>query len=349
LELSQTPPEDYLRGWAKVSVMLFAFLNLAALLKTNRRRILFYLLGVTCAPLLSLALYGALWSLHKFYIGIPISISAFLFAGCVTNKWRILPQLAPFVAGGLALILNSRSIAGMTLVAAVYCYFKTGQRSSKVGATRTLLNAAAIAVAGFCILAIYTKGAPRGWLGEEAQEKYETQAKASESGEFSLLSGRSELLFSWPKIAASPIIGYGSWAKDVPYLYQRCAELNMLVDPLMIESGLIPAHSHFFGAWLEAGILGACFWGMVAWRSIKQLTRGSFACYGRIAPAIVFMVIYFLWDILFSPFGGDRRVHNAFMLWIITYPLLIKQKVKRRSEEAETSGATLVFGTVHSY
>jgi len=82
-------------------------------------------------------------------------------------------------------------------------------------------------------------------------------------GEYGLIvGGRSEILVSAQAIMDSPILGHGSWAKNEEY----AAMLNYLRESMGYvaqgkhESGLIPTHSHIFGAWVEAGILGAVFW-----------------------------------------------------------------------------------------
>src|SRR5437660_8719552 len=101
-------------------------------------------------------------------------------------------------------------------------------------------------------------------------------------------------------IRDSPIIGHGSWAKNPKYVAALQDELHKAGyqgSTVPISPDLIPTHSHLFGAWVEAGILGAVFWfwalGLVA-SVLPRLHRLGDA---RVA-LVAFLAISFLWDVL---------------------------------------------------
>jgi O-antigen ligase len=142
-------------------------------------------------------------------------------------------------------------------------------------------------------------------LGENARQKYEQQA----GGELGLLiGGRSEILVSFRAIMDSPIIGHGSWAKDYRYVNELIYLKRVLgYSPGQSnELGLIPTHSHLFGAWVEAGILGAVFWIWV----LSLPIRGMVMIIGvkeNFTPLFVFFGFLLIWHVLFSPFGAELR------------------------------------------
>ena len=109
-------------------------------------------------------------------------------------------------------------------------------------------------------------------------------------------------------------------------------ELNIRPPYDPNNEGLIPTHSHFTGAWLEAGLLGLIFWLVVAWRAGGLLLRGT-DVYGAAGPVVAFLAILFLWDLLFSPFGGERRLQNGFLIWMVTYPLISSTGLPRAAKE----------------
>jgi len=326
-----TPPEDFLRGWARIGMMMFGFLAIGALVGTERRRILAFALGASMASLVAVLaeVPGTqqvdITSEYKFIVGGFISVSAFVLAGYGRKRFGKLVFLAPLAAGILAFAMNSRSLAGITLLAWVILWavrYSSGEVRRLKG--RTVLMSFGIVIAAFALFHVYTYMAPRGLLGDRAKQKFIEQTYLSH-GKFSLTSGRSEIYFSWPKIAESPIIGRGSWPKDMFYVINKAQELGMSPEYSAVFAtrfkGLIPSHSHFFGGWLEAGIIGALFWGGVLIGAVWVLLLDGCFYFGPLKPLLTFILVSTCWDVLFSPFGGERRLGDAFIMWIIVLTL----------------------------
>lgn len=323
----QIPLLDRLRGTARIGMIAFSFLVIGALIGGDRRRIFAFIIGAALASVVAASLqedtlerltsaYG-----YKFVVGSLISILSFVVMGYSPKRLRKLALFAPLAAGIFALTMNSRSLAGTTLLAWFVILFIHSRRGP--GSIFTLPRVASylgIILAAIAIMFAYTYLAPRGVLGDEAKAKFEKQEGSSE-GEFSVFSGRSELHFSWPKISESPIIGWGSWAKNRTYVYGKLLDLGMpqkqAAGLVARKNGLIPAHSHLFGAWLENGLLGACFWMMVLFLVARILILDGFQCFGRMRPLLIYLFVTWLWHILFSPLGGARRVETGVMLWIV--------------------------------
>ena len=169
-----------------------------------------------------------------------------------------------------------------------------------------------VAAAGITILGIYGTAASQGVLGREAQQKYLHQAGALGA----ILGGRPELLASTQAILDSPILGHGSWAKDPAYaalLVERQKALGYQVTPEYVGADLIPTHSHLFGAWVWAGVLGAAFWFAVGAVAVWLLAN-LYSARVEVAPLLVFSAMLLLWDIAFSPYGSSGRITAPYAL-----------------------------------
>ena len=119
----------------------------------------------------------------------------------------------------------------------------------------------------------------------------------------------------------SPILGHGSYAKDLKYtemLSDIQVENGIQTDLEDQEDskGMIPAHSHLMSTWVQAGILGAIFWLYILWIVLKGIIRVA-TLRPPNAPLYAWMLVGFSWDILFSPFGNTARMQEALMLVII--------------------------------
>jgi hypothetical protein len=325
--ICRTPTVDYLRGWARIGMMTSAFLVMSVLIGTNIYRMLAFILGSTYANAFSAIFIKAAYAeesdaFYKFIIGAPISFTVFALAGFASTRLKVFRVGAPFAAGIGAFLMNARSLAGITILAAAsqWIFDRPVSQIGRIG-SRGVIGSIALLVSAGAIFQFYTYAAPAGLLGEKAKARYEYQKGTALGKQFSLLDGRKELQFSLPKITQSPIIGYGSWVKDRVYVYNRMLQLG--TDPqraayvVASTRGQIPTHSHLFGAWLETGIVGALFWAGVLVRAALILFRGQLVAAGKLAPVLYLVFIGLMWDVLFSPFGGEKRIYNGFILWLL--------------------------------
>jgi hypothetical protein len=320
-----TDAQDYLRGWSKIALTGFSFLVLGALIQDRDEGILYFCLGVGLSPFFS---YGASVDMelltaaekYKYGIGSGVSIALFWLIGLRrADKYPIL-LIFPCIAGLGALFMNSRSLAGITLLSSAIPLFI--RRIDPVGSAftrRTILYSLFFTACAFGVVGLYTYAAPKGILGQRALDKYEDQS--AKTGNFSIFEGREEVYFTVPKIIESPFVGWGSWYKDYDYLITKLRERGMSEMGARITAeqrmGLIPAHSHFFGGWMEAGILGGLFWLVVFYLAIRVLFLGAFKLTSFAQFVVVYVLVTFLWDILFSPYAGERRVTTGFLLLLL--------------------------------
>ncbi|MBU4279887.1 MAG: hypothetical protein L6414_23095 [Hydrogenophaga sp.] len=308
----QTPPEDYLRGWAKVTLTGIAYLAFLGAFSRNPKFFIAFVFGFIASIVTRVIFDGSLqgWGSesYKWRYGIPLTFFVFCVASLFLLRHKAVAVGMMLFISILSLVMNYRSLAGVSLIATLLTAFSTTSSIESRSSMRILVYCLLAVIFGASILQLYIWAAPQGFLGEVARDKFAMQ---STNGTFSLLSGRAELIFSFPKIVESPIVGWGSWAKDIDFVFQRAFELELSPSQqsefLGSNDGLIPTHSHIFSGWLEAGLFGGIFWIAFAWITFRNITYSS----NSLKP--IFLVIIYLsgslilWDLFFSPYGAGRR------------------------------------------
>jgi hypothetical protein len=335
--IRHTPFEDYTRGWAKIFFTLIDFAALYLLLYGNRKRIIMYITGLAVGGIITFYLNPSAYAIDypwKFGVGISITWILILFATCFRPRRPLWCIGVVAFAAALNLYLGFRSFGGVCFMTAVYLFVQyLSEKSEAKRAKLSLRNVVFIGLvsvtAAFLLIKGYEYAAEQGMLGEEAQRKYKVQA-AGTGGV--LLGGRSEILISFRAIMDSPIIGHGSWAKDFKYA-DAWGEITRALGyetTRAKESGLIPTHSYLFGAWVEAGILGAVFWFWMLSIPIRVLTI-LYRTQELLTPLIAFIGFLLVWDILFSPYGAQARFTTTY--YIIVLMCLLSPVIRRRTRK----------------
>lgn len=329
--IRQSTFHDYSRGWALIAFTLVDFASLYLLLVGRQRRIMLYAAGLAIGGILAyffnpnIFTHGHPW---KFGYGFAVTFLLALFATYVgwRHKYRPLwPAMILMSSACLNIYMGFRSLGGVCFLASVYLlmqklYGRSFTNNIRFKKRSVLIIAFAIAFGAFGILKTYEYAAGSGFLGVKAQQLYEGQSE----GKYGLLlGGRSELLVSGRAILASPIIGYGSWAKNCYYA--------SLLTNLQLQLGyaapydnncLLPTHSFIFGAWVDAGILGAVFWIWVLTLSFRVITR-LYRTLEPMTPLIAFIVFNITWNIFFSPYGAERIFTEQFYVIVMMEALYI--------------------------
>ena len=261
---------------------LVNFAVIYTLLYGRPKRLLLYAGGVAAGTILTLIIEPDLNMLvepWKFGISLPVCLLVLIFASREKSRGYE-PVVLCVIVGAVNIAMGTRSAGAFCLIVASYLlllrfiYRKgTGVVKLRLSAIVAVIATLVLAISG--ILWTYGYLASTGKLGDEARMKYEEQS----SGKYGVLvGGRVELLGSIPAIYDSPILGHGSWARDLKYLIIERQALAMMgyknaedYSRVDAESGIIQTHSYFFGAWVSAGILGAVFWGWVFVLTAKML------------------------------------------------------------------------------
>lgn len=326
----ETPFSDYARGWSRILFLLLSFVSCYLLIGGNRARILCYAGGLVVGATIYLLLQNPLSAIGwKFGFAGPTTtllLMSFALVPVLRSPSSLVGPVIMLALGAFSAFMNYRSWGGILMISAAFLSVPAilrlfGLKPRPLTYGRMVVVGALLLGTAFGALKLYGVAAESGALGEKSREKYETQSALGDLG--ILLGGRSESLVTVQAIQDSPLIGHGSWAKDRYYaelrqlMLYRLGFVNRFIEP---ENDLIPTHSHLLGAWVEAGLGGAIFWlGMLA--MIIAALRRLYASDDPLRPYLVFVMFLFIWDILFSPFGAQRRLTNGFLMVVVIYAL----------------------------
>lgn len=318
---------DYARGWSNIGMTLINFSVLCTLLYGRRRRLVLYGWGLVVGGLLRYFISPDQFALDypwKFGLSDPLTLAVVLFASNKRSRDRW-PAVLVSIIGLINIYLGARYQGGVCLAAALYMLIALFLIEKKAGGAQftagsIFLISVALILSLVGVFWAYKYAASTGLLGEEARLKYESQS----SGQWGvLLGGRTEMLGSIPAIYDSPILGHGSWAKDPGYLIAEREALALMgyedadrVPVDVLEEGLIPSHSYFFGAWVYAGALGAVFFGWVFWFAARTLMKVD-APTGFLFPLVSYVAFSLIWNILFSPYGAEVRIIFPYYVLIL--------------------------------
>lgn len=320
--IRETPFHDYARGWSLISFTLINFCSLYLLLAGNRKRLVLFTAGAALGQIAGYLIAPTEYALGmpwKFGYGDGVSWLLALF-GVALASGRRFAQLRPaavlLLVAALNIAMGYRSLGGIAFLAACFLAAQALRRSrntpTRIRPRQLIILGGMAAIGALGVLRLYEHAAQAGWLGADARQKYEMQA----SDKYGLMvGGRSEILVSALAVLNSPLIGHGSWAKDCRYasLYVELKRSEGYFPGEENEKCLIPTHSHLMGSWVQAGVLGAIFWAWVLTlpcRTLVHLYNGA----ERLTPLVALLAILLIWDIFFSPFGGERRFLTPFYI-----------------------------------
>jgi hypothetical protein len=321
-----------MKGIARVVFFGLDFMLLAILINNRTRRMIIFALSIAAVMLVfSREFRGDFLTEWKF--GISSSVTVLALLGCsyyyARKKYRncILIYLVIVV---LNLKFAFRSQMVVDLVAAVLTIpifdrigLPAGARSSNMAKTlKPILLLALAGGAAFLASETIKFAAKQGFFDEDVAEKFESQSQ----GKLGVLfGGRPETLVAIQAIRDSPIIGHGSFAADQRYL-------DLKAD-LMYENGYsdtdesedafgnaIPTHSHLTMAWVESGILGGVLWIYILVLVIRAIVRVT-TLRPPLSPLYCYLLVNFVWDILYSPFGSINRLWGAYLI-LLSFHLL---------------------------
>jgi hypothetical protein len=331
---NQSSFDQYSRGWSRIISFLSNLISLYILANNHRIRILLMAVGFAIGRIwLSFDVFDGYVIPWKLGLAKPTTLM--LIVLCATLPFLRSPRnlvspLLIIALGLINIISDFRSLGGVLILTGtlltVSALLGPQNLRARPRQFRSMLTIIVI-LGGAAALAksFYSYSAHNEWLSERAHNKFEAQAQRSQLP--LLIAGRNELLVSLEAIFDAPILGHGSWPEN-PYYADRLAILRYqynLYDRIgPAENDLIPTHSHILGSWVEAGIAGAGFWALIlsfAGRALSLSLRG----HSQMRPLYIYSAILLIWDILFSPFAGFRRLESAFLIVVLLRSLLQRQ------------------------
>jgi hypothetical protein len=327
---------DFLRGWAKLIFLSIDFYVLCRLLTTQQRMLAWFVGWNIAYCIFAWQEFPEFATTWKFGVGVG---SLNTVVGIATMVWprrsRYFMLLLSVICIGYAiasLLLNARSSFLAMTVSAFFLGICSLSRARQLlidlwdrHGLIVIIGAIAMAyVAG----SAYIVGAGAGLFGDEARQKLEAQRLESFDPVLGILAGgRPESFSSWAAIADSPIIGHGSWARNAEYFniyinalrtYGSAETIREAEGKIYVGEPMIPTHSHIFGAWVEAGLIGAVFWVFV----LRLIFRSMRRALDLRAPTDVLILLtgaMMIWDVFFSPFGANERLSWAAALVLLIF------------------------------
>lgn len=304
---------DLQRGWAR---LVFFGVNIAVVGHVSRMRIdrlMAFYLGYVLSLLFNTYTVSDEWLLEwKFGYGPLLTMSIAIFMGVAgPGLMGRVGALALIAAGLVHLQSNARSLGGLSIfigmISLLAEYFSRNLRDRSSALSARFLVPVFLFI--FSIYQVYTYGASSGLFGEKTQEKYNKQTAEGRN----VISGaRMEYTIAIPAIIESPVFGYGSWARNQEwvkkYIYINKMDPTAYDAEFLMELGIIPTHSHILGSWAEAGFMGGVFWFVVLYLAAVSFIGMLKHVDMPFRAFLLFIVGLFIWDILFSPFGLERRI-----------------------------------------
>jgi hypothetical protein len=340
--LNSSSLTDLARGWARLLFLGMSFWALLNLLITEDDWLAFFgglMLALAVEKYIESPVFQTAW---KFGLG---AYSALFLVSVLLFPYRSAPQrLLPLLSiiflvyASVSLMLNCRSLSAgfafATLITFGLSDSRRRQRLSDLLHGSVALPLILIAIVSYGLGFAYVKLVDNGLFGTEALDKLESQRWNNFDPVLGmLLGGRNEIYASTAAIGDSPLIGHGSWAKGAEYveIYRHAQSVNRDYGELIFDdngSDLIPTHSHFFGAWVDSGFVGAIFWLLILYYLFRAF-RSSVFVKSRSQVIILCAGFWLVWDIFFSPFGALIRVWWAVFFVAIARNGFIEREAER--------------------
>jgi len=329
-----SPLANSIKGTARVVFFAMNFMALAILINNNTRRMIIFQLSIFVQMFFIMRFFrGDFLTQWKFGGSSIVTITALLISSHYYSRRRY--WVCFFIVlgvAGLNLIFAFRSQIATDFVSAALILPIFAKAQTSGGRTSPFRNLVKVALllalaGGAAFLANLTIkfAAERGLFDDSLTAKFTSQA----GGKLGVLvGGRPETLVAIQAIRDSPIIGHGSFAVDPKYLKlkQDIAYENGYSDtdePEDVAVDAIPTHSHLTMAWVESGIFGGIFWIYVLVLTFRGIVMVSFSR-PPLAPLYSYLLLNFVWNVLYSPFGSVNRMWAAFFI-LMSYKVLKPQ------------------------
>ena len=343
------------KGTARVVFFALDFMALAILINNKTRRYVVFALSFAAVMLIGSFQFSRDFLLQwKFGVSEGSAVLAMLLSSYYYKQQRYWICFAiSLLWAALNLHYGFRSQLAIHFVAAVlilplFGQTRTGRRSASPGQDRfkapIMLFLACLAAYGANASIKYA--AKSGVFDESTQAKFE----GLESGDYGVLvGGRPETLVAIQAIRDSPIFGHVSFPYGLKYVQmkQDIQYEHGYSDsdtPEEVEYPVIPTHSHLTLAWVEGGILGGICWIYILVLTLRAVLRLS-SLRPHLAPLYSYLLVSFLWDILYSPFGSVNRIWAAFYI-LLSYFILqtsAVQALQVRQQKIRRMRASLGF------
>ena len=329
--LNGSTPTDYLRGWASIVFSGIVLIFFVALFDRNPKSMLWFLVATI---IVSLITAESVFEVSRYqenpnYIKvtpitylIPVTL---LIAYFLELRSRIFTALFLILVGSGLVVLNARS-AGIGIIAGgMFILFIHEKLRINIKFIIKLFLSVLIAYTFYYFYIKITID-----VGIQGNTLMQLSDAENPYNPFTLLFlGRTESLVALQAISDRPLVGFGSWGKDVTGEYWNLLrELKELSG--QFHRDYIPSHSVILTGWLWGGFLGLIGVIYLFLNSIKHfLAINGFPSGLRIIAYC--LCANMIWHFLFSPFGHLRSSIPLALAFVIVLKVYCeKTSIKRK-------------------
>jgi O-antigen ligase len=308
---------NFLRGWAKLIFLVLDVVALGFTSYKNPWNIWWFNLGLGIGGMVKSLVIGDIFSADnwKGQFSPAVSLLLLICTSPIPNQ-KILAWLIGLF-GLINMYVDARSLALQCLFVSFVIWAKL-KNSFRFSIGKIIIPAVSI----FLLLVI---------IYFQTQNNYMSRRDASNT-----IRGAGYQI-ALKAIWESPIVGYGSWAKNrdlaKEYIDLTRHTYNQYTMPKIDEIENIPAHSQVLQSWVEGGILGITFFALYGYRLVQGLFRLVVQkSYNQFFPLFIFNFLISLWHLIASPFASAHRISIAVsvvMLCIMT--MQFDQQVNSKS------------------
>lgn len=340
--------DDILKGLGTIAFFITNLVFSYWALKDNHYRIIWFLTGAFLSSFLQLFMFTSMslqqqmvengltgvWEAWSVYFIAP-AVLIFAFYYYVSQRKLVIAVIFFYAVYSIFNMSRNQfliySLVGLLLITfgSVKSY-KEGLIKQRFLQSRSLRYLFLIFLGLLVVKGSYEYLAGQGYLGEEAYRKYEMQKVDSKLG---LASGRKEFWMGLYAVKDSPILGFGSFAKDnnnyaLRFLQYFDPDNLMAINSFRYKTD-IPAHSHIVCAWVWHGLAGLFFWSYIVYLLLLFLWKYLVKDPPLIAFSLLLSFI-FLWNIFFSPFGDRIGEAMRIIYIILSMNYLDKQNSRKK-------------------
>ncbi len=353
--LNGTVPDDFLRGWANVFMILLAFVAWMALAAREPSKVaMFYLAGLCIAGAVAVVrgqtraeVGGEWWDTSVRLWANPLTILGMWWV------YRFRPSLSMAIALGYGLAsiaFGSRSNGLLFLMTAALMFASRAVARNQYAVNRAqILRGALIAVPVLAVMfCTYVFLGTRGVLGANAQAQLVTLRQPYNPFHV-ILSSRPEGLAGLRAIIDRPLFGHGSWARNARYtrfqgdLIESISKPGVTVNIRVKEANpMIPAHSVVLASWIWGGLAGGLFWIFQMYLFFQLMVFFFKRPHLPVAPLALYAGLSVAWNVPFSAFGFAR------LAWPIYLAVLLVERYHVEWREREYALQQITLQSEHS-
>ena len=309
--------ENAIKGFAATYCVLTTLIVLHNLLWDDVWRIRWFAFGVAISVVLSIYVFPSGVAVEKAFEEGIASLDAaqdykLAFLSVITSLAMVpviffyikIPGVSVLIASCLSifsLLQGGRSVFLIYLmtIGLMMLVNNNPVRMARINRAFYVL-AVVLILLGTMASTVYKKVVSSGAMGEDELNKYEMQSHSK----IGLLSGRSEFVGAVLAIKDSPILGFGSAARDWGGYNDRAALLIGNEElPDLSQVPYMPGHSQIFGSWVNSGIFGGIFWIYIL-KILYRTLKYNMAVVPKLFGYLSLTIPGMMWNIIFSPLGS---------------------------------------------